>query len=369
MSKASVIYPVRINGNTYGDEAALAKRCAFMLNDKQLEAWESIIWQRISDWINPELTTLEIFSSGSTGTPKAISHKKQFIQSSAELSMEALDIAPGGHSFLAIPAKHVGGMMLIIRSLIHGLALWYTAPHIRINLNTAEKISLCSITPLQALALLESEDSSNLFFNQVEIILIGGAVISPAINQWLQSISSLCYESYGMTETISHIALRKINGPDRQDFFTALPGVSLMQEADQSLSIHAPSIGVEHLHTNDIVEWLGDGRFRFLGRKDNVINSGGLKIYPEALELELSSSIFSPFAICGIPSEKYGEEVVLVLEGNPDFLQLEAVESIITALKRPDRPRSVLVVDSFPRTENGKILRKQLREMLLQQIR
>jgi O-succinylbenzoic acid--CoA ligase len=257
---------------------------------------------------------------------------------------------------------------MIIRALVHGLALWYKAPQIQLSLNTREKISLCALTPLQVQSILASADGGKYFFEQVQCLLIGGAAISPALNQVLRYIPTACYESYGMTETISHIALRKINGDDAQEYFTAMPGVSLQVDDEQRLHIDAPSIGVQHLQTNDMVEWMEEGRFKYLGRKDNVINSGGLKVHPEELESQLSANISKPFAICGLPSEMYGEEVVLVIEGNLDIPALSAYENLIKNMSGPERPRKVMMLSSFPRSENGKILRKALRQMLLEQM-
>jgi len=202
----------------------------------------------------------------------------------------------------------------------------------------------------------------------MKAILVGGAATSPALERVLQVISAPVFATYGMTETVSHIALRRLNGPDRSDVFTALNGVELGTDTRGCLNISAAATGFERVQTNDVVELLDahdPKRFRLLGRADMVINSGGVKVQPEQVERIVQETLaqlvdLQPVPrlfIAGIPDERLGQKVVLVIEKNAiSDAQFDAVRMAVSTLLSPyAAPKDWVVVDAFAETPTGKI--------------
>ena len=188
---------------------------------------------------------------------------------------------------------------------------------------------------------------------QIKHLIIGGGAIDEAMERELRTFPNAVWSTYGMTETLSHIALRRISGPDASDWYTPFSSVEITQNADGCLVINAPEVCADTLVTNDIVE-IENNRFRILGRKDNVICSGGIKLQIEEIERELKPYVRVPYIISKRKDEKFGEVVVLLTEGSTD----EAKQICEKVLPKYHIPKAYIHVDQIPLTETGKPARK-----------
>ena len=223
---------------------------------------------------------------------------------------------------------------------------------------------------------------------QIDILIIGGGSIDHELETRIQELPICVYSTYGMTETLSHIALRRLNGPDASPYYTPFPSVKLSLSTDDTLIIDAPLVTDETLVTNDVAELLPDGRFRILGRKDNIINSGGIKIQTEIVEEILRPIIPTNFAITSVPDPKFGEAMILLITtGNDHFpskktassligeqslslpennLFSELEEMIFGILPKYQRPKHILRIESIPLTGSGKIDRAACRKLAME---
>jgi len=192
--------------------------------------------------------------------------------------------------------------------------------------------------------------------NQVKKLLIGGAAPSTTLLQQLQSKETNSFVTYGMTETLTHIASRSVKSKDT--VFNVLPGVQITQDARQCLNIEVPYLTKDTVVTNDLVTIISDTSFTLLGRIDHVINSGGVKVIPEAVEEKISSLIACPFFITSFADEQLGQKVVLVLEQKEDAQNIIELIKEKKILSTYELPKKVFFLDAFEYTENGKLKRK-----------
>ena len=199
---------------------------------------------------------------------------------------------------------------------------------------------------------------------RTDILIVGGGSIDRELEKEIQALPNQVYSTYGMTETLSHIALRRLNGPDASPYYTPFPSVSLSLSTDNTLVINAPLVTDETLVTNDVAELLPDGRFRILGRKDNIINSGGIKIQIESVEEALRPVISTNFAITSVPDPKFGEAVVLLIEETEPARKFLA--DALETIPKYQRPKHVLQVEAIPLTGSGKIDRATCRKLAIQ---
>ena len=303
----------------------------------------------LAEWFSAE-PTVAATTSGSTGTPKPIKLKKSDMRQSAEATCRFFGIKSGNTLVLPLSPGYIAGKMMIVRSLVSGAKLFVEPASQTPLQRDYGSVALLPVVPSQIVGLLKSP-----YLRQVKNLLVGGAPLSEEVSLRLQQLGVNAYASYGMTETCSHVALRRVD----TDIYTSLPGITFTTDSRGCLVINRPTYSEPHLVTNDIVELLSDTEFRWLGRYDNVINSGGIKIIPEVVEQALCDVITSPYYIIGRKSAKWGEEVVLYVEGNR-----QSAEEILTeARKRLNRysvPKEVIFVERFSRTDSGKIKRELL---------
>jgi o-succinylbenzoate---CoA ligase len=309
----------------------------------------------------------QVHTSGSTGAPKAILLQRKHMQASARLSLQALGISAGDTALLCINPAYIGGKMMLVRAMEANLPLYVAAPVANPLLEVLQRgiaPQFAALVPLQLQAIISHAESRALL-NGMKAVIIGGAPVSEELEAQLQEIKAPLYSTYGMTETVSHLALRRLNGPERQAYFQALPEMDLALDERGCLRIGGPVVS-EPLQTNDVVELLAEGRFRWLGRADNIINSGGIKVQAERVEAEAVSCLSSlglerRVLAGGLPDEKLGQKVALLLEGTP--LKQEEEFSLLKCLqeKLPSywAPRQILYVESFVESANGKIIRDE----------
>ena len=310
---------------------------------KEGEDFEKPVGDFLLDWFDSK-SFIEMETSGTTGAPKTISVSKQAMVDSALATGNFFDLLPGNKALQCLPVKYVAGKMMLVRSMILGLDLEFVAPSSHPLDHNEIDFDFVAMVPLQA-------QNSISQLKKVKKLIIGGAALNKSLEKQLFKLPTEVYETYGMTETITHIAARKIG----EKAFTVLPNVTISYDDRNCLVIHAPRISGEVIITNDIVELVNENQFIFLGRMDNVINSGGVKLIPEQIEEKLSSKIHHRFFIASKPDNELGEKVVLVIEGEKHELD----DLIYESLDKYEKPKEVVFISKFKETSSGKILRKE----------
>ena len=202
---------------------------------------------------------------------------------------------------------------------------------------------------------------------KIRHLLIGGGAVDENMERTLFTFPHAVWSTYGMTETLSHIALRRLNGPSASEWYTPMDGISVSLDEENCLQISAPMLCEEALQTNDIAVLHTDGRrFRILGRRDNVICSGGIKIQIEEVERLLRPHLHTHYLITHARDERLGEAVVLLIEGG----DVEAARSICqNRLPKYWQPRHVLAVSQVPLTATGKPDRRRAEKMAAESLR
>lgn len=312
---------------------------------KEGEDFEKPVGDFLLDWFDSK-SYIEMKTSGSTGVPKTIRVEKQAMVNSAIATGDFFELQPGNRALQCLPVKYVAGKMMLIRSIILGLDLDYVAPSSHPMENNDEKYDFAAMVPMQAQNSLKE-------LQNVKKLIVGGARVSTSLEKQLTKLPTQVFETYGMTETITHIAAKKAG----EKAFTVLPHVTISYDDRNCLVIHAPKIIEDDVVvTNDLVELVNENQFVFLGRLDNIINSGGIKIMPEQVEKKLDGKIDRRFFIASKEDKELGEKVVLVIEGDT----FEIDKSIYDGLDKYERPKEVLFVSKFKETESGKVLRKEI---------
>ena len=319
----------------------------------------------LTEWHNDSPTVL-VHTSGSTGKPKPLLVEKRRMEASARVTCHFLGLKEGDTALLCMPLDYIAGKMMVVRALTCGLKLIVEEPSglplLRPHLTSpdlGEEIDFAAMVPLQVWNLLQQAPER---LRQIRHLIIGGGAINDELAEALKDLPNHIWSTYGMTETLSHIALRRLNGPDRSDWYTPFEGVDVSLNEDNCLVINAPAVHDGPLVTNDIAELLpltshlSTKQFRILGRKDNVICSGGIKIQIEEVERQLHPHLHEPYMITKAPDTKLGEQVVLLTE-SPD---IPAVQDICRqVLPKYRQPRQYLHIDHIPLTETGKPARAE----------
>lgn len=305
--------------------------------------FEKPVGDFILNWFDTR-SFIEMSTSGTTGKPKIIKVDKQAMVNSALATADFFDLSPGNKVLNCLPVHYIAGKMMFIRSFIIGLDMDFVAPSSHPMQNNTFKYDFVAMVPLQA------QNSMNELQN-VKKMIIGGVKINPKLEKKLLKTKVAAFETYGMTETITHIAAKKIG----EKVFTVLPNVAISIDKNNCLIIKAPKISGETIVTNDIVELVNEKQFVFLGRFDNVINSGGIKLIPEQIEHKLSKMIKARFFVSSKPDAILGEKLILVIEG-----EKQTIDPIIfTVLDKYEKPKEIIFVTQFKETANGKIIRKE----------
>lgn len=315
---------------------------------KEGDAYEKNMGNFILDWFDKK-SYIELSTSGTTGTPKLIRIEKQAMVSSAMATGDFFNLKPGDKALHCLPTKYIAGKMMLVRGFILGLDIDFVEPNSNPLVRKDTKYDFVAMVPLQV------QNSLSVLQN-VKKIIIGGAKINNILRKELSKLKAEVYETYGMTETITHIAAKQIG----EEVFSLLPNIKIAHDDRNCLVIDAPNISSESIVTNDIVTLVGENKFVFLGRIDNVINSGGIKLIPEKIEDKLSQKINSRFFVTGIEDAVLGEKLVLIIEGEKQILE----DSIFDVLDKYEKPKEIFYVEKFTETENGKIKRKEILESI-----
>lgn len=310
---------------------------------KEGEDFERSVGHFLLDWFDQH-PDIEITTSGTTGTPKVIRIEKQAMVNSALATGDFFDLAPGNKALHCLPTKYIAGKMMFVRGFILGLDMDFVAPSSTPLQNNDTKYDFAAMVPLQVQHSLDH-------LQNIKKLIIGGVKINKSLENELLKLPVKAYETYGMTETITHIAAKKIG----ENAFTVLPNVTISYDDNNCLVIHAPRISDEVIVTNDLVELINENQFVFLGRIDNIINSGGIKLLPEQIEEKLSGKIKNRFFVIGKADETLGEKLVLVVEGEKQVFG----DSIFEGLDKYEKPKEIVFTPKFEETGSGKIKRKE----------
>ena len=332
----------RLNGTAYSNDSLLAAANKWQ---SAADSEQKELGLFLEAWLT-ETDTLTIHTSGSTGTPKKMEVSKTAMRASAKRTAAFFELAPGDTALLCLPIQYIAGKMMLVRAMVIGLDLDLISPKTALQLQ-GKKYDFAALIPLQASASFE-------LLGSLKTILIGGAQIAVALRKALAKKHPHCIETYGMTETLTHVATRPVSDPPVP--FVAMPDIGIAVDSDSCLVLTVPYISKIPIGTNDAVELVTERSFHLLGRRDFVINSGGKKIFPEQLEEKLADFLDSPFFFAGVPDAALGERLVLILAG--DSKEKQAAMEIATQVLGADKhhvPKEVVRVDAFVHTQTGKL--------------
>lgn len=320
----------------------------------------------IAEWNNSE-EYIPVHTSGSTGNPKDIKLSKSLVRDSAIRTINYFGINRNSHLHLCLSPDYIAGKMMIVRSILSGAKLSIQPPSNDIMITEGDVIDLIAVVPSQLVALLDDEVKMSAIRNMI----VGGASIPDTLRVKLAMSEVNAFETYGMTETASHVALRKVD-MDLSNPFCALPGIKFSTDSSDRLIIDLGNC-YDKIITNDVVDLIDNQRFYLLGRIDNVIISGGVKIHPAIIEQKICHLLppNTQFYISSIPHEKWGEEVVLIIESSAEILYLkdrDEAQSLLLKIKELlpayHNPKQIFIVDNFKRTDSGKIIRRKMNEVI-----
>ncbi len=324
----------------------------------------------LSEWNNDSDRVL-VHTSGSTGKPKPMMVEKKRMLNSARITCDFLGLNPGDSALLCMSLDYIAGKMVVVRSIERHLHLISVPPSGHPLKDVDEEITFAAMVPMQVYNTLQVPEERERL-SRIRHLIIGGGAIDAALEQELQSLPGdiAIWSTYGMTETLSHIALRRINGDEASEWYQPFDSVRISQTEEGCLVIDAPQVCAETLVTNDIVEIepyiynkVEKLRFRIKGRKDNVICSGGIKIQIEEVETLLKPHLEKPFMLAKKKDGKFGEIAVLLTE-DEDIKRVEAtVRRLLSdeSEKSSDHkkykywiPKEFRYVEHLPLTETGK---------------
>ncbi|MDM1551614.1 AMP-binding protein [Empedobacter falsenii] len=294
-------------------------------------------------------------TSGSTGTPKEIILTKENMRKSANMTGKYLHLEKGNSALLVMPVTYIAGKLMLVRAVEIGFKLICMQPTSHISLDEINRGILQDFTSIDFVALtpMQVENSLN-FVSRCQKLIIGGAPLSEKVKQELFAFENEVYETYAMTETITHIAFKQVANqkyPDAEQVFEAFDEVTISQDNRGCLVIDTPYDGLQVV-TNDVVELIDTRKFNWIGRADNVINSGGIKLFPEQIENKLKPFIHSDFYITSKADELLGQKLILVVEGEERSLDFSSAD-----LTKYQVPKEIVFITRFSRTESGKIKR------------
>lgn len=322
---------------------------------KEGEAYEGQIGSFLLDWLN-ESEYIAVKTSGSTGKPKKIRIKKEFMVNSALATSKFFNLPEKTTALHCLPANYIAGKMMLVRAMVLGWHIDIVPPKAN-SLDQVFKIyDFCAMTPFQL-------DNSLSRLHLVRKLIVGGGAISAHLKKLVAKLDTKVFETYGMTETVTHVAARRVNSKKEKEQpvpFKLLPGVAISTDERNCLIIEAPKLAEGTIVTNDVVEIIDKKKFLLKGRYDNVINSGGIKLYPEQIESKLGNIIAHRFFVTSLPDDALGEKVVLMVESQFSESALKALEREIREFRMLDKyevPKKIYFVEKFEETPNGKIHR------------
>jgi O-succinylbenzoic acid--CoA ligase len=328
----------------------------------------------LTDWFNAN-DFVVVQTSGSTGKPKPIALKKEFMKNSAIATGEFFSLKENTTALLCLSTDYIAGKMMLVRALTLGWQLDVVNTDSNPLNGIKKQYDFSAIVPLQLRNSLND-------LHKVDELIVGGGVVSNDLITAIQNIPTKVFATYGMTETITHIAVKKLNhfsnvisststsfsrGSVEKSVYKTLPNVIISKDNRECLVIKASKVSSEKISTNDVVDIVSENEFEWLGRYDNVINSGGVKLHPEKIEEKLSKIITNRFFVIGVPDTILGEKLILIIEGvtssEVEKLLLSKIKKD-SSLSKFEIPKRIYFVDEFIETETKKIQRKTTLDLI-----
>ncbi|AWU43705.1 o-succinylbenzoate--CoA ligase [Blattabacterium sp. (Cryptocercus kyebangensis)] len=333
-----------------------------IFKEDPLYLWKKSIFSFLENWNNGNQSVLINFTSGTTGIPKKIFLNKKYMYEYAKKTVDFLNLKDKKiRGLLCLSPDSIAAKMFLIRAIIFQWDIYCIPPSSNPLKNIKEYFDIVSMVPMQVYYSLKN-------LGKIRILLIGGSPISIDLEKKLQNVSTICYATYGMTETLGHIALKKINGLYKTNYYQTLKNISISIDKRNCLGIFSPYCMNSFIQTNDIVHMISIYKFNWIGRYDNVINSGGIKIIPELVEKIISPFIpfYKRFFISSIPDKILGEKVILIIEGSPYSVKIP--KSIFIGKTRFYKPKNIFFVQNFIENTLGKFKRKEIKNKLMENI-
>ncbi|MDW7692122.1 AMP-binding protein [Flammeovirgaceae bacterium SG7u.111] len=313
----------------------------------------------------------EISTSGSTGTPKIIKLQRAQMEASAHMTIQTFGLDANDHLLVNLHPSFIAGLMMLVRGLESRAEITVIEPTANPleNFSPEASFSFLALVPMQLQNIISNPQTKTIF-EKAKAAIIGGAAVGSSLMKEIKNLKPALYSTYGMTETVTHIAIKRINGTQPDQYFQALPGIQLSQDKESCLCIKGKVTSGETIVTNDVVELFEGTKFNWTGRRDNIINSGGIKIQLEKVEAEAESILAKlgyegkPVALA-MPDEKLGEKLVLAIEQKKEALDLEQFKTQLKeALPSYHSPKEYFFVDQIPLTPTQKVDRIGLRKTL-----
>jgi O-succinylbenzoic acid--CoA ligase len=344
--------PYRIDGNSYSREE-LADHCRRTAMESGVPNWYRKVFSFINQFMDSSTGPILQRSSGTTGNPKEFEMERNAMAVSARKTLSFFNLQPGHRVLLCLPSDYIAGKMMVVRALVGGLDLVLTEPSGRPLEGMSGEFSFTAMVPMQVHDSLKAGDDLSI----LRKLLIGGAALHPVIKEKLEQMHPpAAFESFAMTETYTHFAIRKINGPAPESGFQLLDGVGVTSDDRGCLVVDVPGITSGPVVTNDLVEIEAGGRsFQWMGRIDNVINSGGIKIIPELLEQRIRELLHAECLVLPQPDEKLGQKMVLLVEHPGPKPSVDDWSDLLRKHLDPHEvPKQVIPVREIPRNASFK---------------
>jgi len=318
----------------------------------------------LSDWFN-KYKSIIVQTSGSTGTPKKIELKKESFINSAIATGTFFNLKENTTALMCLSPTYIAGKMMLVRAMVLGWDLDVVEAVSNPLIRTNNKYDFCAMVPMQAAASLQQ-------LNSINTLIIGGGAISKSLRGQLQHLKTNVYATYGMTETITHIAVKKINHNDKKNYYSLLPNIAIKKDKRGCLVVNAPTISDSEIVTNDLVEIVNSSHFKWLGRYDTVINSGGIKLIPEQIEERLAALISERFFVAGVPDEVLGQKLIVIIEKEikQGFNKLKNKEELKSNIQKLGKltnyeiPKEIYFLSNFVETTTKKIQRNKTLDLL-----
>lgn len=325
---------------------------------KEGDPFELVIGDFLMDWLN-DSNTITVKTSGTTGTPRLQTFTKYQMIASAKLTGDYFELSPGQPVLMCLPANYIAGKMMLVRAMVLGLDLQFVEP-ISTPIPYEREFDFAAMVPMQMQASLKQ-------LHQIDQLIVGGAPVSQELIREISDVPTNIYETYGMTETLTHVAVKKLNhtlSGFAEETFKALPGIEFETDARSCLVVTASHLDLHKWVTNDVVSLLNDKEFSWKGRIDHVINSGGVKVHPEYVEAVLREAFQCEVVVVGVPDPQLGEGVLGIVETKDP---VDKYTEILNSLEKLDafaKPRELKTISEIPRNDSGKIDRNTTFEHL-----
>jgi o-succinylbenzoate---CoA ligase len=353
---------LRINGEIFNRESLIVYAQEKLMNH-DLSEWENAFFDFILSWLD-DSDRINLSTSGSTGKPRVLQMPKSRLAESAIRTGSYLNLENGQSALLALPVGYIAGQMMVVRGFVLGLNLIPVTPDSNPLKNSQLRLNFAALTPMQVLKTIESENGPEKI-RAIDKLIIGGDAVSNELKEVLSGFDNQIWSTYGMTETLTHVAMQKLTNPNPSACFEALPGITFGTDERGCLVIYGAGLNERGIKTNDLVNLISKTSFDFIGRFDNVINSGGVKISPERVEKLMAPVLRQKrFIVSGIPDRYLGKRLVLVVEC--DKKEPLNINHLVqnSGLKKHEVPKEIYFVDHFPETETGKIIRGKVPDLI-----